>query len=500
MSDDNDERQPADEHTIIRGILFRCTIRGGHASLAIVVTSFRDITIHYPSTSAGDNSGGGERVVLVVVQFGGSEWQRSDDSSDNNSNTPRSEVLTLMRSNIRRMCKLGNQMEFRGSFAVSQKNDKANHNWDRFMVDYYLPSLDDAVDSIPTNIRVVQVQRWDATRCQLMRGKYFPQPPQKQPSKSRQNKKKDQNQFTTTSNHGGGVGKRKQGEVVADFLLWMLSSMNNASTNADDTKRTNYDAFDKANGVKQHQHERYLFMERWVSMDNMISANTNSKDDVSSKSVVDAAGGAGHVSLALALRNVKSTVVDPRPSVGRLPGRDRKVLKKSKASFFTYRAWFGSRPNGIDTFFREGCTDYFTNQIAQDGHKDADQNDVVTDPTTLPICSMCSEDKLLPNCTAIVALHPDEATGVIVQTAVEHQIPFVVVPCCVFSKLFPERIKPLVEGREGTSGLDGNGLVVSTYYDLIDWLVAKHPSIRVSRLPFDGANLAVWSTFQSNDV
>jgi hypothetical protein len=97
-------------------------------------------------------------------------------------------------------------------------------------------------------------------------------------------------------------------------------------------------------------------------------------------------------------------------------------------------------------------------------------------------------------------LHPDEATGVIVQTAVEHQIPFVVVPCCVFSKLFPERIKPLVEGREGTSGLDGNGLVVSTYYDLIDWLVAKHPSIRVSRLPFDGANLAVWSTFQSNDV
>lgn len=168
MSDDNDERQPADEHTIIRGILFRCTIRGGHASLAIVVASFGDITIHYPPTSAGDNSGGGERVVLVVVQFGGSEWQRSDDSSDNNSNTPRSEVLTLMRSNIRRMCKLGNQMEFRGSFAVSQKNDKANHNWDRFMVDYYLPSLDDAVDSIPSNIRVVQVQRWDATRCQLM--------------------------------------------------------------------------------------------------------------------------------------------------------------------------------------------------------------------------------------------------------------------------------------------------------------------------------------------
>jgi hypothetical protein len=40
---------------------------------------------------------------------------------------------------------------------------------------------------------------------------------------------------------------------------------------------------------------------------------------------------------------------------------------------------------------------------------------------------MHSEDELLANCTAIVALHPDEATGIIVETAVKHRIPFVVV-------------------------------------------------------------------------
>ena len=73
------------------------------------------------------------------------------------------------------------------------------------------------------------------------------------------------------------------------------------------------------------------------------------------KRVLDVAGGAGHVSLALTLRNVKSTVIDPRSTIGSLPGRDRKLLKKSKKPMFdTYRAWFGSRPDGVDTFFREG--------------------------------------------------------------------------------------------------------------------------------------------------
>lgn len=55
-------------------------------------------------------------------------------------------------------------------------------------------------------------------------------------------------------------------------------------------------------------------------------------------------------------------------------------------------------------------------------------------------------------------------------------------PCCVFSRLFSTRM---------TKG----GEVVSTYYELIDWLVAKHPDIRVTQLPFSGANLALWATF-----
>ena len=41
-----------------------------------------------------------------------------------------------------------------------------------------------------------------------------------------------------------------------------------------------------------------------------------------------------------------------------------------------------------------------------------------------------------------VACHPDEATGATVDFAVAHHKPFAVVPCCVFSRLFPDRRTP----------------------------------------------------------
>jgi len=50
------------------------------------------------------------------------------------------------------------------------------------------------------------------------------------------------------------------------------------------------------------------------------------------------------------------------------------------------------------------------------------------------------------------------------------------------------------------STMDGEhqntGGIVSTYYDLIHWLVAKYPAIKVTLLPFDGTNIAVRATFK----
>ena len=115
----------------------------------------------------------------------------------------------------------------------------------------------------------------------------------------------------------------------------------------------------------------------------------------------------------------------------------------------------------------------------------------------IPICTLCSSDELLPNCSAVVALHPDEATGEIVQFAIENKKLFIVVPCCVFSRLFPFRFKP---GRQHTAMDNQNDVekkkeLVSTYNDLIEYLVDKDDSIRVTKLDFEGANLALWSTY-----
>ena len=70
------------------------------------------------------------------------------------------------------------------------------------------------------------------------------------------------------------------------------------------------------------------------------------------------------MSLALAIRGVHYAVGDPRRTVGKLPGRDRKELKKSNlVPFSTNRAWFGLRPQGVDSFFREGNT--YDNEYVQ---------------------------------------------------------------------------------------------------------------------------------------
>ena len=124
--------------------------------------------------------------------------------------------------------------------------------------------------------------------------------------------------------------------------------------------------------------------------------------------------------------------------------------------FDSLRAWFGAPPYGVDASFR---------------HPDQDAVSIV------------GLDRI-STCSAIVALHPDEATDAIVDTAVRLRIPFVVVPCCVFNRLFPNRRKP----NRPTEP-------VSTHQDLLEYLMAKDGSIQKTILPFEGSNTILWSYF-----
>ena len=81
--------------------------------------------------------------------------------------------------------------------------------------------------------------------------------------------------------------------------------------------------------------------------------------------------------------------------------------------------------------------------------------------------------------SALVGMHPDQATEPIVDCALRHRVPFAIVPCCVFAREFP-KLRP------------GGGGLVTTYEELLDYLQAKAPGIRRAYLPFVGRNVVLW--------
>jgi len=443
----------------IQGVIFRRSIRASYATLDLeVCSSYQDAT---------------QRHVIVLIQFSFLTKKHEDNKSE----------ATQCRSYFRRSFKLGDEVEIIGGKWLDEKGNAAAAYRKLEVVGFVVQS--DSPSSLrcsspnanAADVRLVRRHVWDNTRCQEARARYYPpstttsgalasdeEVEEKQQTKRRKRDKTanssaaglgdDGENEIKTLRHGGGIGKRKQGEVIAAFLIERVAST-------------------KFNG----------------SREKTIAYLNNGTG------CVDAAGGSGHVSLALSLKGITSTVVDPRPSVGRLPKRDRKALRmaikrhKEKSEentgsgilhppvqFKTFRAWFASRPDGVDLTYREGTRGQ---NDARDRESALDANESTE---AVPICHMCSSDKLLPSCSAIIALHPDEATGLIVEHAVKHKIPFFLVPCCVFSRIFSNRYK-------------ANGQLVQTYDDLIEWLRSKDTSIRVDTLPFDGANKVLWSTF-----
>merc|ERR1712034_28807 len=88
---------------------------------------------------------------------------------------------------------------------------------------------------------------------------------------------------------------------------------------------------------------------------------------------------------------------------------------------------------------------------------------------------------LVADCSALVALHPDEATEPTIDAAFAARRPFAVVPCCVFRKLFP--------GRRLS-----NGAAVVKYGNFVRYLREKDSRIRSCRLPFAGRNVVIYMT------
>ena len=107
-----------------------------------------------------------------------------------------------------------------------------------------------------------------------------------------------------------------------------------------------------------------------------------------------------------------------------------------------------------------------------DGEIELDQDAVVS-----------ALDDVLRRVSIVVAMHPDQATDAAVDFALERNLPFAVVPCCVYAKEFGKR--RLADGSR-----------VTTHAHLVDHLVQKAglTDVRVAELPFPGKNVVVYGT------
>ena len=87
--------------------------------------------------------------------------------------------------------------------------------------------------------------------------------------------------------------------------------------------------------------------------------------------------------------------------------------------------------------------------------------------------------ELISNASVLVGVHSDQVTESIIDAAYDLNLPFAVVPCCVFPSFFPDRKK-------------SNGEFVQTYEQFIEYLIEKYPTTLKENLPFEGRNVVLY--------
>ena len=91
----------------------------------------------------------------------------------------------------------------------------------------------------------------------------------------------------------------------------------------------------------------------------------------------------------------------------------------------------------------------------------------------------------------VVGFHPDQATDYCIELAQILDVPFCIVPCCVFPSEFPNRILE-------------NGERVRTYQQLIEYLKMKSPDVKSAHLDFHftetAKNIVLYTTTTTSSI
>ena len=177
--------------------------------------------------------------------------------------------------------------------------------------------------------------------------------------------------------------------------------------------------------------------------------------------VLDVAGGKGEVAARLCVCHRKKVImVDPRQAdphacfqsavLTKLPIKWQHRLKEKEPDFLSTL---------FDTQFAQ-IVSYF-------------------DATTLQQPDL---KRAVDSASILIGLHADGATEAIVQAAIDYNKPFVVVPCCVFPNLFPQRM--IRQGDED--------ITVRTVESFCQYLLDKDARFQSADLPFEGRNTAIY--------
>lgn len=193
-------------------------------------------------------------------------------------------------------------------------------------------------------------------------------------------------------------------------------------------------------------------------------------DTLRATGVIDIAGGRGALSFELAVKlGIPCVVIDPRcPSVGKVEAWAGFKVSKPQ------RSWLEASLPGVNGY--PACQAH----VASCPHLRQCSALVLPGCADQEATTRAWWTEVVGNAHVIVGLHPDQATGGVLDLATAFGKAFAVVPCCTFADDFPERTRP-------------DGKPVRTYDDLVLWLKMRRSGTETSFLPFQGKNQVVFN-------
>lgn len=213
-------------------------------------------------------------------------------------------------------------------------------------------------------------------------------------------------------------------------------------------------------GARNQQKMKHLV--KWLQ-DTFFDATTAGAQN----HVLDVAGGKGELAARLAMcHGMTVTMVDPRPA----------DIPRVYLTFVVPRL-----PNKWQKRIEERCADnpHFIQETVDERFRQLVM--YFTDETVVNERAL---RHAIESCTLLIGMHADSATECIVDVALRHMKPFVVIPCCVFPNLFHQRL--LLDKDSGSM------VPVRNFEQFCEYLLQKDSRFRMEVLPFEGRNVAIW--------